>query len=233
MRHPTCRRPADRAGSPGRSTRPPTTRRSDDEPDEPDDPADQDGDDPPEPDEPEAAPRRHDRVDQVAALPSPAEPRAVEPGPWVADPRTTREEPDRAPASPRRFRVGAPLPRPASARPVPAPSGLAAFAAASMAAAEVDDAPSWEPDHARPGVEDDVPDTGALRARLLPSDLGLPGLGEETTPVPTRATDPVVDDADDLDDDPTPSADEIYEQVRARLRQELMVDRERAALLVD
>ena len=127
--------------------------------------------------------------------------------------------------------MGPPLPRPASARPVPAPSGLGDLAAASMAAAAA--VPSWEHAPVRRGVDDDVPDVHAQRVGLLPSDLGLPGPAHETPPAPARAADPVDDDADDLDDDPAPTPDELYEQVRSRLRQELMVDRERAALLAD
>ena len=209
---------------------------ADDEPEEPDDAADaEDADDASEADEADAPPQVAARAEQVAALASSVARRAVQQDVFAPEPRVTRGVPAVAPASPRRFRVGAPLPRPASARPVPAPSGLAAFAAASLAAAgAAADDPSWEPDLGLRAADDDLSEPGALRARLRPSDLGLPGLDDEAPAAPPRAADPVVDDADDLDDhEPTRSADEIYEQVRARLRHELMVDRERAALLVD
>ena len=79
-----------------------------------------------------------------------------------------------------------------------------------------------------------MPEHRGRRSRLLPSDLGLPGPVDDAAAAPARVAEVPADDADDLDDDdPTPSADEIYEQVRTRLRHELMVDRERAALLVD
>ena len=230
----TCRSRAVRAASPGRST-PADEAPADDEPDEPDDAAaDEDPDDAPEP-----TTRTHRR----RSPPGPSRwrpwPRrsCLGPSGRTSSP-LSRGSPGASP--PRRRRApggsgwGRPLPRPASARPVPAPSGLAAFAAASVAAAGAGgDDPSWDDDPGPAGV-DDVPSRARGGRACSRPTSACPVWPTMRRPRRRGPLEVPVDDADDLDDDdPTPSADEIYEQVRTRLRHELMVDRERAALLVD
>ncbi len=168
--------------------------------------------------------------------PAPVAARAWESPP--APPQSSRVEPlPDVTAVPRRFRVGAPLPRPAAAaRAVLAPTGFAELATAAMAAASP--APEGGPvSSADPGRRTEGAvgrPTRGPRAGLVPVDLGLP-----TDTGPTAVARPASPDAaggdedDDVERPVSPSVDELYEQVRTRLRHELLVDRERAAMLAD
>jgi hypothetical protein len=92
-----------------------------------------------------------------------------------------------------------------------------------------------EPSSASPPAShgDDPSADRPRRAGPLPSDLGLPDVVD--LPADRAPAGPVPEDDDDEDDDVSsaPSVDELYERVRGRLRHELIVDRERAALLAD
>lgn len=168
-----------------------------------------------------------------------------DPGPATVAARAWENEPSaelsaradplpEAVAATRRFRVGTPLPRPAAAaRWVAAPGGLADLATAAMAAASQPDAEGPIRD-GRPRVSESVQEQPVRRspAGLVPADLGLPtDTGPSAAPGPSATQE--TDDHDDLDQPVGASVEELYEQVRTRLRHELLIDRERAAMLAD